>query len=83
MRCSICGTPLGDDAVTFTAGNVVLFRPCADCETQARQVVHAGAVLGGRKLKAKLEELVPNAKEVFAAARKALRVAQVVTEQED
>lgn len=82
LKCSICGSELGEDAVTFTAGDVLLLRPCGDCSKQVRQAVRIGSVLGARKLKATLEERVPHAKEIFGIARKAMRVAQVITEEE-
>lgn len=79
-RCSICGAELGSDAVTFAAGDVVLFRPCPDCEKQARQVLRGSALLGARKLKVKLEELAGS--ELSAALRKAVRIARVVAEED-
>ena len=82
MRCSICSVELDDTAVTFTAGNVVVFRPCADCAKQAKQFAKAGALLGAKRLKATLEERIPDFGRVMDAARKAVRVARVIAEED-
>lgn len=83
MRCSICSAELDDSAVTFTAGSVVVFRPCADCAKQAKEFAKMGALLGAKRLKATLEERIPDFGRVMSAARKAVRVAQVISAEED
>lgn len=78
--CSICGAPLGEGAVTFTAGGYVLFRPCEDCADKARSVLRGTAELGASRLKLKLQELVPP--EARQAASKAVRIAKIFAEED-
>jgi len=80
-HCSICGGPLTDDAVTFAAGGVVLFRPCVECEAHVRDAVKPVTQLGLKKLGA-LVERVPQAAEFMKTARKAIRIARVVAEED-